>query len=383
METKNQQNSFNNPVAIIIFIALLGLGGYFLFSKNSSDTTATTTQNSDTQKTITEAYTNTTANVRECGSSTCKVVGTYDPNTSVDVSSYSIGNVSQLPDWISFSYPSSDGSSATGYINKSVLSDTQVSVESKPAVTQTHTVSNQNPTKSNLDTGFNQNNVQTQTQQTYSAETLASDLAPRLAYVTCNWYNRYGSVLFTKSFNGLLGQYTSSGGMGSYYINTVRDGITDTQWAGYLILPSSCDISFPSGASMYAGGLSTFSVGSSGGGDAVVNLVSNAGVDFGQVVIKYGNNYLATYAKTNNYCASRPSVGDAIAVIGWPINSTGQTLTGTVTGTSGYYDTTSISIPNGMQGSTAVSVTHGCILGQTNSAGQIADESALKYVFGL
>ncbi len=115
----------------------------------------------------------------------------------------------------------------------------------------------------------------------------------------------------------------------------------------------------------------------------MVNTVSTAGIDFGQVVIKYGNNYLSTYAKPNNYCSSRPSVGDAVAVIGWPINSTSQTLSGTITGTSGYYDITNNSIPDGMQGSVAVSVTNGCILGQTNSSGQIADEGALMYVFGL
>ena len=37
MEPKNQENHFNNPVVIILVLALIGLGGYLLFSKNSSN----------------------------------------------------------------------------------------------------------------------------------------------------------------------------------------------------------------------------------------------------------------------------------------------------------------------------------------------------------
>lgn len=37
MDTKNQQSNFNNPVVIILVLALLGLGGYVLFSKNSNN----------------------------------------------------------------------------------------------------------------------------------------------------------------------------------------------------------------------------------------------------------------------------------------------------------------------------------------------------------
>jgi hypothetical protein len=52
MNTKNQQNSLNNLVIIILALALVGLGGYVLFYKNSSDSqsqndrtlTSTTTQ---------------------------------------------------------------------------------------------------------------------------------------------------------------------------------------------------------------------------------------------------------------------------------------------------------------------------------------------------
>lgn len=36
MDTKNQQNNFNNPIVIILLLALIGLGGYVIFSKNSN-----------------------------------------------------------------------------------------------------------------------------------------------------------------------------------------------------------------------------------------------------------------------------------------------------------------------------------------------------------
>ena len=48
METKNQQNHFNNPVVIILLVALVGFGGYFLFSKNQN--TPEVKQDTDTSQ---------------------------------------------------------------------------------------------------------------------------------------------------------------------------------------------------------------------------------------------------------------------------------------------------------------------------------------------
>ncbi len=220
-----------------------------------------------------------------------------------------------------------------------------------------------------------------QPQNNYSANILATKLSPELAFFTCNYYNRYGNVLFSESGNGLLGQYTG----GNYFINTVLGAVTNTSYAGYQILPGSCTVSFPAGASLYGGGLSTFTVGSDIGQSQIINLVSNAGIDFAQIMIDTSNNYLATHALTTNlqnYCSTRGSVGDSVVVVGWPPNSTSLMLTGNITSASGYYDSTNIAIPNGMQGSTAVSLTNGCILGQINSAGEIADQYQLSYMFG-
>jgi hypothetical protein len=216
-------------------------------------------------------------------------------------------------------------------------------------------------------------------QTSHSPNTIFATLSPQLAFVTCNWYNRYGNVLFSKSSNGLLGPPVPNG---SYFITSVMGGVIDTAYIGSVLAPGSCTISFPAGTSLYAGGLSTFSVGLDSSGNSPV-ILPNPNIDFAQVAIKIQNGYVANYAQKINYCTARPSLNDSIAVFGWPINSSGQTLTGTVTGFSGYYDTTDISIPNGMQGSTVVSLTSGCVIGQINALGQIADTQALSYIYGF
>jgi len=49
MDKINQQNSFNNPVIIILTLALIGLGGYVLFSKNQNQLENSFSLNSDAQ----------------------------------------------------------------------------------------------------------------------------------------------------------------------------------------------------------------------------------------------------------------------------------------------------------------------------------------------
>lgn len=51
MDTKNQQNNFNNPVVVILLIALLGLGGYFIFTKNSTQPSNSPAENIQDTKT--------------------------------------------------------------------------------------------------------------------------------------------------------------------------------------------------------------------------------------------------------------------------------------------------------------------------------------------
>ena len=252
-----------------------------------------------------------------------------------------------------------------------------------PLSSQTQKSNNQNSTPPKLTSPITQNPTSqpAPAQNSYSASTLAANLAPQLAFITCGWYSKYGGLLFSKSSNGLLGP-AASNGPGNYFVTTVLGGVMDTSYTGSPLFPTSCSISFPAGASLYAGGLSTITVGSPISTNSVIG-VDNVNVDFAQVIIALQNNYLANYARKINYCSTRESISDSIAVFGYPINSAGETLTGVITGTSGYYDTTNITIPNGMEGSTAVSLTNGCVIGQINSSGQIANIQGLSYVLGF
>lgn len=130
MDTNNLDEnilSTNSKIVMaVIGVVVIGAILWAASTNNSGSTSATST--------LTTAYTNTTANVRSCGATNCNIVGTYPPNTSVDVSTYGVTSVAQLPDWISFSYTATNGSSATGYVNKTVLSGTQVSASSTSPV---------------------------------------------------------------------------------------------------------------------------------------------------------------------------------------------------------------------------------------------------------
>lgn len=268
----------------------------------------------------------------------------------------------------------------------STQSSQQTSQNSQQVVPHRAIPSTPTPTRKVLPSNTTNNQIitspQSVPQQTpqisYSPAAVGADLAPRLAFITCDWYNQYGNVLFSKTSNGLLGPLGSNG---SYFINTVLGGLIDTSYNDSVLAPSTCTISFPAGVSLYAGGYATFTVGRDALGNSPV-IAPNMNIDFGQIAIKTPNGYVTTYARSENYCSARPSVNDSIAVFGWPTNGTGKTLTGSIIGTSGYYDTTNIVVPDGMQGSTAVSLSSGCTLGQINASGQIADMSQLSYLFG-
>lgn len=361
-------------IAFLVLVALVIGGLIFYFSQPNTSTSGTPANNASPISTL---YTTGTVNVRSCASSTCKSVGTYPVNTSIPVLQYGATSMSQLPDWITISYTATDGSSATGYISQSVLSEQQTTqsdaTNNSPsaAVSTTEDASGASAA-SNPTTVADTNSANT---SAVSLTTVENNLAPSLAYITCDFDNRYGSVLFTQTANGLLGKYSQGS---SYFVNTVLALAVNTSYAGYAIYPSACNVQFPSGTSLYAGGFANMNV-SYSGGQSPVN-VPNTSVDFSQIVLP-SNTYVATYAHGVNYCTERPSVNDAIVVLGWNSSGNFQTLTGAITGTSGYYDLTNVSLQDGMQGSTVIS-SSGCVIGQINSAGEVVDQSALSYLFG-
>lgn len=358
-------------VAIIAIIVIV-----FISSGNSSEQQLNTVA-----PTTNTFYVNGEVNVRKCAAITCDSYGKYSFDGGFTLPYKSI---SDMPDWVevSFTYTPT-GETIDGYISKSLFSLNQNSVDNSSGQNSQQQIQQQQV--SNQTQNQQKNNLTPQPviqPAPKTASEIYADISPRLAFIRCNWYNRYGSVLFSKSMNGLLGPLSTKG---TYFINTVLGGVTDTQYAGYMIYPSTCDIQFPAGRSLYAGGLSTFTSGSYNnyGTGLPPAGIANLNVDFAQIINMGSNNYLSTYARPVNYCLSRPLVGDSVVVFGWPESGTNQTLTGTITSTSGYYDNTNISIPNGMQGSTAISSSTGCVLGQINALGQIVDQGQLSYLFGF
>ena len=105
-------------IAFLVLFALLVSGALLYFDPFRSTDSETTNEASI----IYSVYTTGTVNVRSCASVSCNSLGTYPPNTDIPVLQYSVTDISKLPDWVSFSFTTSDGSATMGYIKTSVLS---------------------------------------------------------------------------------------------------------------------------------------------------------------------------------------------------------------------------------------------------------------------
>lgn len=118
----------------IMFIAvIIGIGVFFSNSSSNNSTTISGSKSSsdygENSSTVESTfYTQSVANVRSCPSTDCESLGTYPVNTDL---TFSYATFADLPQWIEFSFPDSDGVNQTGYINKitlgtSKLNDNQV-----------------------------------------------------------------------------------------------------------------------------------------------------------------------------------------------------------------------------------------------------------------
>lgn len=132
----------NNKITLwAVLAAVVVIGGAFLLVGNNTSQPTDV----DTETSITTLYTNTTANVRSCPSSTCEVVGTYQPNEEIPAPS-GISTFAEVPEWVAFSYVANNGSTETGYINKSVLSESQTTAAASVSAQNTYQApTNQTP----------------------------------------------------------------------------------------------------------------------------------------------------------------------------------------------------------------------------------------------
>ncbi len=124
----------NKDTKIGIAIVIIGVvvGAYY-FSNNSSTNPFNPTENTQGNNTLTVFYTQSAANARSCAATSCSSLGIYPVNSEF---SLPYANVNDLPEWVEFSFPDSNGVTQTGYINKSTLGINKVTIIPKQQAQQ-------------------------------------------------------------------------------------------------------------------------------------------------------------------------------------------------------------------------------------------------------
>jgi len=122
-------NKETKDVLVGVFAVVLIIGSVYYFSTNSSTSPTNPTENTQANNSLTNTptifYTQSVANVRSCAAISCSSLGTYPVNSEF---SLPYSNVNDLPEWVEFSFPDSNGVTQTGYINKSTLGIKKVTI---------------------------------------------------------------------------------------------------------------------------------------------------------------------------------------------------------------------------------------------------------------
>lgn len=363
MEKDNKNDHFNNPVVTILVLALLGLGGYILFSNKSE--TPPTPESTPTNSVITTVYTNTTANVRSCASPDCKILGTYEPNYGLDLTGgpyAGITDISQLPDWLLLNFP--DGTS--GYISKIVLSD-------------------------HKSTEAQSNTVTTATTKATDLPAIVKEWRKSTAYVECYWDYANSTTWYQKEsgsgFLAILGSTPT--------VITNKHVVNDPKYG----LAQECDIGFPDNKNIYYS-IDTIDTPahSSQVFGQTINIPDNPA--HGQINFTADGSdvaYLTGFreenmnkdlgvtapisilnrAKSGRFsCAQEADIGEPLVVLGYPSYGSGAgtfvsifssldvTATeGIISGKDAGYYTTSAKIEHGNSGGIAIDKNNDCYLG--------------------
>jgi len=193
---------------------------------------------------------------------------------------------------------------------------------------------------------------------------------PRIAHIYCDFKYRDGDSYLFKSGSGTLFKMSD----GSYWIYTNRHVITDYNGYG----PNICSASL-SGNDDYIFFFSTDT------------FVSGSGVDWGSLKINIPSEYVKSVANTVNalQCKNKPSIGDGIVVLGYPIIGSISDITATegiVSGIEGDYYVTSAKIEQGNSGGAAILVKDDCFLGiptfaQTGNIESLARVLDIKAIY--
>lgn len=332
MANVEQKSQFSSKDIMFIWMFIITIGAviFAIYSFNKVQN-AEPDQESTSQITATTKafYTNATANVRKCASTSCEIITTYGKDTKIELPYTSFD---KLPEWIQLTL--SDNS--FGYINKITLSDNTSS--------QTGTFSTGSYSQSKTD--------------------LIKKWSKQVGFLTC-YSNVGGENIPIQTASVYVHKFTDGGVRGMTNKHAVENA-----YGGVL---SGCSISIP--GTYY---------------DVSTQIIPHSTYDVAQIILP-DSDFTRTLQKNDKACYKEnitPELGDEVLILGYPgIGADSLTVTeGIISGVDYPYFTTSAKIDHGNSGGAAILVEDDCLLGiptgsvvgEIESLGRILDLS----VFG-
>jgi hypothetical protein len=295
-------------------------------------------------------------NVRECASSSCKVLTTYPANTSVYLQ---YASEDELPDWVPVTWQDDNGATKNGFVSKTTLVRKDAADVNSETATSNGTPCNGKywgkcPAGQNFvcpATGgdaYCEAADQTQTSARPSNNTLTSVIEewhPYIAYIVCNFTYSNGTPY------SMQGSGTVSKSSGSIVIVTNKHVVTDINGYG----ASSCSAYFPLDPNRTPLTWTTN------------DYYIYPNLDFAYLPINNPTSYITNLANSvTNRCSVEPPLGEEIAILGYPTNGSKTDITATqgiISGYDGNYYVTSAKVNHGNSGGAAIDIKNDCYLG--------------------
>ncbi len=181
---------------------------------------------------------------------------------------------------------------------------------------------------------------------TYNTSAIVSEWRPRIAYVECDWTDNTGTVYQTESGSGLVTQQTN----GNPAVVTSAHLVVDAQG----VPTSGCRVHVPDDPATTTVSVSQISR-------------SSAGYDWARLDLSNADPHLvALAAQKFSVCATTPSIGTNIVVLGYPGIGAQNDITATEGIVSGYdsnFFITSAKVEHGNSGGAAIALQKDCYLG--------------------
>jgi hypothetical protein len=308
--TENEQvNSISGKDIMFIWMFIITIGAV-IFAIYSFQKVQSVEPNQESKSQITTTtktfYLSSTANIRECASTSCDVITTYSKDTKIELPYTSI---EELPEWIKLTL----ADNTFGYINKITLSDSTSSETSR------------------FSTGS----------YTQSKSDLIKKWSKQVGFLTC--YSIVGGEnIPIQTASVYVHKFTDGGVRGMTNKHAVEN-----MYGGVL---SGCSIDIPG---IYY--------------DVSTQIIPHSTLDVAQIILPESE-FTRSLQKNDKACYKEnitPELGDEILILGYPgIGADSLTVTeGIISGVDYPYFTTSAKIDHGNSGGAAILVDSDCLLG--------------------